>query len=289
MDIRMLQYFLAVVQEENISKAADVLHVTQPTLSRQMSQLEDELGAQLFIRGRHLTLTDAGSLLYRRAEEVSTLMEKIETEFAEKTEVGGVIAIGSGGLAALQTISPVLDGFRRKYPKVQYRFYTNSAEHVKERLEQGLLDFGFLLGPIDVTKFDYIRMPEKERWGLLMQASHPLAHKDHITKEDLSDIPLITSDRLSIQKELATWLGKDLAKLNIFATYNIITNVAMLVDSGIAAALTIEGAVNLFEGSRMVFRPLYPELAMSSVLAWKKFHPDFSTAGKFLAYLKSMQ
>lgn len=288
MEFRVLQYFLTIVREENISRAAEVLHITQPTLSRQMSQLEEELGVQLFIRGRHLALTDAGVMLRRRAEEVTILMDKIESEFEEKSEVGGVISIGSGGLLAMQSLTPVMESFRQKYPKVQYQLYTNSAEYVKERLDQGLLDFGFLLEPIDVTKFDYIRMPEKERWGLLMQVDHPLAKKDYILREDLFSVPLITSDRLSIQKELENWLGDNFSKLDIFATYNIITNVAMLVNEGVASALTIEGAVNLFESHRVVFKPLYPELAMTSVLAWKKFQPNFGAAGKFLDYFKSM-
>lgn len=288
MEFRVLQYFLTIVREENISRAAEVLHVTQPTLSRQMSQLEEELGVQLFIRGRHLALTDAGVMLRRRAEEVTILMDKIESEFEEKSEVGGVISIGSGGLLAMQSLTPVMESFRQKYPKVQYQLYTNSAEYVKERLDQGLLDFGFLLEPIDVTKFDYIRMPEKERWGLLMQADHPLAKKDYILREDLFSVPLITSDRLSIQKELENWLGDNFSKLDIFATYNIITNVAMLVNEGVASALTIEGAVNLFESHCVVFKPLYPELAMTSVLAWKKFQPNFGAAGKFLDHFKSM-
>lgn len=289
MELRVLQYFLAVVREENITRAADVLHITQPSLSRQMAQLEEELGVQLFVRGKHLQLTNAGVMLRRRAEEVAALMDKIEQEFEEQADVGGVISIGSGGLMALQTLSPVMESFRQKYPKVQYRIYTNNAEHVKERLEQGLLDFGILLEPVDVTKFDYIRMKEKETWGLLMKADHPLASKQYIEKKDLSEIPLITSDRLSIQRELENWLEDSLSRLNIFATYNIITNVAMLVNDGVASALTIEGAANLFEGSRMIFRPLYPELSMTSVLAWKKFQPNFGAANKFIEHFKSMQ
>ena len=289
MELRVLQYFLAVVREENISRAADVLHITQPSLSRQMAQLEEELGVQLFTRGKHLQLTDAGVMLRRRAEEVVALMEKIEREFEERSDVGGIISIGSGGLMALQTLSPVLESFRRKYPKVQYQIYTNNAEYVKERLEQGLLDFGILLEPVDIAKFDYIRMQCKERWGLLMRSDHPLAEKNYVEKEDLLSIPLITSDRLSIQKELESWLGNDFSSLNIFATYNIITSVAMLVNNGIACALTIEGAVNLFEGSRMVFRPLSPELSMTSVLVWKKFQPNFGAANKFIEHFKSMQ
>ena len=289
MELRVLQYFLTVVQEENISRAAEVLHVTQPTLSRQMAQLEEELGVQLFVRGRHLTLTDAGVMLRRRAEEVTALMEKMQQELEGHTDVGGVISIGSGGLMALQALSPAMAAFREQHPKVQYQLYTNHAEHVKERLEQGLLDFGLLLEPVDVSKFDYLRMGARETWGLLMRSDHPLARKPHIVREDLIPLPLITSDRRSIQRELETWLGMAFSRLNLFATYNIITNVATLVHEGVAVALTIEGAVSLLEGDRLVFRPLYPELSMTSVLAWKKFPAHSRAAGQFLEQVKRMQ
>lgn len=289
MEVRVLEYFLAIAQEENLSRAAEVLHVTQPTLSRQMMQLEDELGAQLFIRGRHFALTDEGVMLRHRAEEVVALMEKIESEFEQKQDIGGVISIGSGGLNASRMLPEMMDAFRKKYPRVQFQLYTNSAEYIKERLEQGLLDFGILLEPVDIAKFDYIRLKEKERWGVLLRAGHPLAKNQFITKEDLLYEPLITTSRTSIQKELENWFGQPLSSLNIFATYNIITNVAMMVDSGVASALTIEGAVSLFGGERMLFRPLYPELSMTSVLAWKKFQTSFGAAGKFLEYLKSMR
>lgn len=288
MELRVLQYFLAVVREENISRAAESLHVTQPTLSRQMAQLEEELGTPLFIRGKHLTLTDAGVMLRRRAEEVVSLMNKIESEFEEQNEVGGIISIGSGGLSAVEFLLPAMQSFREKYPRVQFQFYTNSAEYVKERLDQGLLDFGLLLEPIDITKYDYLRMPAKEKWGLLLWTDHPLAEKDYITHDDLQSIPLITTDRRSLQNELEHWLGKPFSELDIFATYNIITNVALLVNNRAASALTIEGAVNLFGSDKFVFKPLFPELSMTSVLAWKKFQPSFGASGKFLEYLKSM-
>lgn len=288
MELRMLQYFLAVVQEQNISRAAEVLHITQPTLSRQMAQLEEELGETLFIRGKRLELTDAGVMLRRRAEEVVSLIGRIDDEFSHKKEVGGVISIGSGGLYATQSLPPIMESFRKQYPNVQFRIYTNSADHIKEQLEQGLLDFGLLLEPVDVSKFDYIRMKQKERWGLLLRKGHPLALKKYITREDLTGETLITSDRLSIQKELESWLGDAREKLDIFATYNIITNAVMLVDGGIASALTIEGAVHLLATSRLVFRPLEPELSMTSVFAWKKFQPHFGAASVFLDYYKSM-
>ncbi|MDO4285758.1 MAG: LysR family transcriptional regulator [Eubacteriales bacterium] len=287
MEFRMLQYFLAVVREENISRAADTLHITQPTLSRQMAQLEEELGTQLFIRGKHLSLTEAGILLRRRAEEMNELLSKIEQEIEQQSEVGGVISIGSGGLLAVQVLPKIMEAFREQYPNVQYQIYTNSADHVKERLEQGLLDFGLLLEPIDVTRFDYIRMKERERWGLFMRYDHPLAGREKITREDLLTTPLAVTDRLSIQKELESWLGLEFSQLNIFAYYNIVDNAIWLTDQGIAPLLTIEGAISRLEGERFVFRPVEPELSMTSVLAWKKFQPHSGAAGKFLEFLRA--
>lgn len=288
MELRELTNYLAVVREENISRAAEVLHVTQPTLSRQMAQLEKELGVQLFVRGRQLVLTDAGIMLRRRAEEVVTLVDKIENEFEELSDVAGSIAIGMGGLQASNSLIEAVIAFKAEYPMVNFSFYTNSADYVKERLDQGLLDFGLLLEPVDVAKYDYIRMKEKEKWGLLIRSDSPLAAKKAITREDLFSCPIVTSDRASIQRELEVWLGAELSQLDILATFNIITNVTTFVSSGAAAALTIEGAVNVFE-STMTFRPLEPEMAMTSVLACKKLQPNFGAAGKFLDFFKSMQ
>lgn len=289
MELRVLQYFLTVVREENITRAANILHVSQPSLSRQMAQLEEELGTQLFVRGRRLTLTDAGVLLRRRAEEVSALMNKIESEFEDQTETGGYISIGAGGLGASFTVAEAIRGFREKYPKVQFQIYTNSAEHIKERLEQGLLDFGLLLEPVDVSKYDYIRMKEKETWGLLMRPDSPLAEKPYITKDDLTGIPVMITDRRSLQKEFENWLGTEISTLDVFMTFNIITNVVMFVSCGLAYAITIEAAVDLFDKEKLVFRPLYPEISMTSVLAWKKFQPNFGAAGKFIEHFKSIQ
>lgn len=287
MELRLLQYFLAVVREENISRAADVLHVTQPTLSRQMAQLEKTLGATLFVRGRRFELTDAGVMLKHRAEEVVGLMTKIEDEFSHQREVGGVISIGSGGLYAMHILPPIMASFRELYPKVTFSLYTNNADYIKERLEQGLLDFGLLLEPVDVSKFDYLRMADRERWGVFMRKDHPLAAKEYIVKDDLKGEPLITSDRLFVQKELEAWFGDMYSELDIFATYNIITNAVNIVADGIASALTIEGAVRQFCSDRFVFKSLSPELSMSSVFVWKKFRSGFSAAGAFLDHFKT--
>ncbi len=289
MELRVLQYFLTVVQEENISRAAEVLHVTQPTLSRQLAQLESELGTQLFIRGKHLILTEAGLMLQRRAEEVVGLMEKIDAEFHLQEELEGVISIGCGGQYATFLLAEIMETFHMAHPKVQYGFFTYHADDIKERLDRGLLDFGLLLEPVDKEKYDYIRILTKERWGLLMRTGHPLSKKELILKEDLLGLPLVTTGRLPMQKEIANWMGSDFEKLNIFATYNIITNAALLVSSGTACALTIEGSVRLFDDRRLTFRPLSPELSMTSVLAWKKLGAMYGAPGRFLEYFKSIQ
>lgn len=286
MDIRILRYFLTVVREENISRAAEMLHVTQPTLSRQMSQLEEEIGTRLFIRGKHLSLTDAGILLRRRAEEVVELIDKIEHEFEEQTEISGVISIGSGGLIASWMLPEIMDSFKQGVPHVQYELYTNSADYIKEQLDRGLLDFGLLLEPIDVSKYDFIRMEKKEKWGVLMPAGCSLATKDYVMKEDIKNLPLVTTNRHSLQREIENWFDTASNELNIYATYNLINNVAMLVSCGVAYALTIEGAVNLLDPALFAFRPLEPELLMTSVLVWKKSQPMSRAVQSFLEHFK---
>lgn len=288
MELRVLRYFLTVVREENISKAAEILHMTQPTLSRQIAQMEEELGAQLFIRGRRLILTDAGMMLRHRAKEVVQLMEKIEDEFQAREDVAGTITIGCGGQTAVNYLLNSLTDFQKQYPKIHYDIHTNNADDIKERLEKGLLDFGVLLEPIDVGKYDYIRLKDKDRWGLFMNTNSELTPKTFITKDDLQNIPLITTNRQALQKEIHNWLGIDWEELNILGTYNIITNVAGIVANGDVYALTIEGAVKLYDPQKMVFRPLYPELLMTSVLAWKKFNPVFGAVEKFINYFKTV-
>ena len=289
MELRLLQYFLTVVREENISRAAELLYITQPTLSRGIQRLEEELGAQLFIRGRRITLTDAGVMLRRRAEEVASLVDRIEAEFEEKKELAGVISIGTGGFRAFGALPRAMAGFRARWPRVRFRIHTNSSEYIKERIEQGLLDFALLMEPVDVSRFDYIRVTGAERWGLLVPAGSALASRASVSAGDLRGLPLVTADRPSVQSELESRLGISFSELEIFATYNIITSAAEIVASGAACALTIEGVVSLFDPAKVVFVPLEPEISMTAVLAWKKFQPNFGVAGAFLEYFKSMQ
>ncbi len=288
MEIRVLRYFLAVAREENISRAAEVLHITQPTLSRQISQLEEELGVQLFTRGKHLSLTDAGVMLRRRAEEVTDLMDRIESEFAEPDEVGGRITIGEGALSSSVYLMKAMSEFREKYPKVQYEIYMNTSDYIREQLDKGLCDFGLLLEPVDIEKYEFFRMPGKEVWGLFMEKEHPLAGKDLIRREDLAGVPLITPSRLSVQKEISGWLGEDVDRLNIFGTCNIITNAQIMDDLGPVCFMSVKGAMDSMQNERLVFRPLYPELTLTSVLVWKKFQPFSRAAGRFLEKIKQI-
>lgn len=286
MELRTLQYFLTVAREGNITRAADILHITQPTLSRQMKQLEQELGTELFVRGRNFALTEAGMLLRRRAEEVVDMMYKIESEIETAGEVGGVISIGSGALKSSQFLPEVMSEFQKLHPKVRFEIYSNSSQYIKERMDRGLLDFGIMLEPIDIEQYEYIRLEQKERWGLLMRRGHPLAEQESVTCADLLSVPLITPARLYVQKEISNWLGADINKLNVLATVNMMTHAAMFINSGAACGLTIEGAVDLFEDSKMVFKPLNPRLELTAVLAWKRFHSLSGAAAKFLEYFK---
>lgn len=288
MELRILRYFLTVVREENISRAAETLHVTQPTLSRQISQLEEEVGAPLFVRGKHLVLTNTGMLVRRRAEEVVALMDKMESELKEQEEIEGTITIGSGGQYGDSILPEVMERFRDCYPHVNFDFYTNNADNIKERLDHGLLDFAMLLEPVDVSQYDYVRLKDKTRWGLLVQKEHTLARFHEVPPEAMLGIPLIMTNRASLQKELANWFGVRIEQLNIFATYDVITNVAALVERGYASALTIESAVHVFDPRKLCFLPLKPEMTMHSVFVWKKFSPMFGAAEKFLDFFKSI-
>lgn len=286
MELRWFRYFLMVVREENISRAAELLHITQPTLSRQMSQLEEAAGTQLFVRGKHLQLTEAGLMLRHRAEEVVQLMDKIQSELQDQENMEGTINIGIGGQKAVAFIMECLDDFQQLYPKVKYDVYTNNADNIKEYLERGLLDFGVLLEPVDISRYDYFRLDDKDRWGLLMPADSPLAAKDCVTMKDMLTVPIITTKRQFLHKEIRNWVGDEFDKLKIKATYDIITNVASLVACGKAYAFTLDGAVALCDPARLTFRPLQPELSMSSVLAWKKFKPGYNLVWKFLEYFQ---
>lgn len=267
MEIRVLRYFLTVVREESITKAADVLHITQPTLSRQLSQMEDDIGVKLFHRGtRKITLTNEGMLLRRRAEEILQLVDNTEKELVEQEEqIEGKITIGCGELASVQVLSELIAAFSRKHPGVTFDIFTATADLVKEQMDKGLIDIGLLLEPVDIEKYEFIRLAMKERWVVLMRPDDKLAEKESVCAKDLSKLPVILPRRLNVQSELASWFGDYYADLNVLFTSNLNTNGAVMVRNGLAYSVVIEGSVPFWDQTKITYRPLSPELTNSII------------------------
>lgn len=290
MEIRVLRYFLTVVREESITKASEVLHITQPTLSRQLAQMEDEIGVKLFNRGtRKITLTDEGILLRRRAEEILSLVDKTEQELLEQEEqIEGKITIGCGEIQAVQILPQIFSSFSEKYPNVTFDIFTATADLVKEQMDKGLIDVGLLLEPIDIEKYDFIRLPIKEKWVVLMKPDDPLYKKESVTPKDLANLPLILPRRMRVQNELASWFGDYYKNLNIKFTSNLSTNGAIMVSEGLAYSVVIEGAVPFWDSNKIAYKPLSPALTATSVLAWKRQQPFSPAATKFIEYSKCL-
>lgn len=288
MEIRVLRYFLTVVREEGINRAAEVLHITQPTLSRQLSSLEEEVGVKLFHRGaKKITLTNEGILLRRRAEEILALVDRTERELMEQDElVEGRIVIGGGELAAMQMLPEIIETFRETYPLVTFDIFTGNADLVKEQMEKGLIDIGVLLEPVDMEKFDFIRLKGKERWVVLMRPDDPLAAKSAVSPKDLENMPLILPRRTNVQNELSNWFQDSFQEKQVLFTSNLATNSALMVLRGLAYSIVIEGAVPFWDKEKIVYRSLSPELTSSSVFAWKKQQPFGLAATKFIEYMK---
>ena len=290
MELRVLRYFLAVVREENILRAAEVLHITQPSLSRQLAQMEEELGAKLFERGnRKITLTEAGMLLRRRAEEMVALADKTEQEFLELNggdDVSGIISIGSGEINAVSELAKMIKEFTAKYPNINFNFYSGNADNIKEQIDKGLLDFGLLLEPVDIDRYDYLRMPVNEHWIVVVPKDSPLADKENVTPQDLCDKPLIMPSRSRVKSELANWFGTAYDEKNVFSSNNLINNAALLVEQGLGYALAVQGSVALYGNEKVCVKRLYPDLISTSVIAWKKHQPMGTAATKFLNQIR---
>lgn len=289
MEIRVLKYFLAVAREENITKAAEYLHITQPTLSRQLMQLEEELNTILFVRGKsRITLTDEGMLLRRRAEEIVDLANKTEKEFLEQNDlVTGEIFIGGGETYAMHALANVIKEFQSEFPQVTYNLHSANADDIKERIDKGLIDIGVLTEPVDIEKYEFVRLPNKEVWGVLVPKDSALAQKDVITPRDLSSLPILITKRAIVQNEIANWFGKYYDTLNIIATYNLIYNAAVMVEEGIGYVITLDKLVNTNEDTKLTFIPLSPRLETGTVVVWKK-HQIFSPAtAKFIEKIKN--
>ena len=290
MEVRVLRYFLAVAREESISGAADSLHLTQPTLSRQLMDLEAELGRKLLIRGsRKGTLTAEGGLLRQRAEEILDLMEKTRSELCETDEadITGDIYIGGGETDAMRLIARTAKELQAAYPRIRYHLYSGNGEDVSERLDKGLLDLGILVEPFDMKKYDSIQLPATDIWGVLMRKDSPLAEKEYIQPEDLWELPLLTSRQTMAQKELMAWLGREHEELHIVSTYNLIYNASLMVEEGLGYALSLDKLINTTGDSALCFRPLRPKLEVGLDIVWKKYQVFSPATAKFLERLQA--
>ncbi len=288
MELRVLQYFLTVAQEESISKAAEVLHMTQPPLSRQLKDLEEELGKQLFIRGsRKITLTTEGQLLRKRAEEMLALMNKTKAEVSVAEDmVGGDIHIGCAETDALRQVIQVIQSVRQDYPHIHFQMFSGNAEDIAERLENGLFDFGVFVEPTDMRKYDFIRLTAKDTWGLLMPKDASLTGKETITHADLVGHPLIFTNQGMADNEFAGWSAGDFQNLNIVATYNLPYVASLMVEEGVGYALCLGNIIQTAEGCPLCFRPLEPPLEVSINIGWKKGQMFSKAAEVFLRYLQ---
>lgn len=272
MELRTLRYFLATAMEGNITRAADILHVTQPTLSRQLMDLEKELGTTLVIRGKKgLTLTDDGLYFRQRAEEIIELAERLERQFVEKSEnISGVINIGATEAIGSRILAKLIRNFSKKYPLVQFNLFNEMADTIKDRLDKGLEDIGLLLEPVDVLKYDYVRLTQKETWGILVRNDHPLAARNAVSAQEMADYPLILPSREKVRADIINWIGKDEKDLYIPLSYTLLSNAVLLVEEGLGCAFCLDGALALRNSPDLCFIPISPEHTTKSVLVWKK-------------------
>lgn len=285
MELRVLNYFLAIAREENFTRAAEQLHVTQPTLSRQVAQLEEELGVELFVRSNHnIILTEDGMILKRRAQEILSLADKTKRDFLHKEEnLEGVISIGSGEFLSTRFLTDCIAEFRKKHPLVRYEFYSGNAGNIRDYIERGLLDIGLMSEPIDIRKYDFITMPAKEQWGVLVQINSPLAEKEFIIPQDLVGVPLISTSGEFMESNISKWFGEYAEQVDIVAKGNLLYNEAMLAESGIGAVIGIRLSYNY---NYLRFIPLSPTLESGTALAWKKEQIFSAATAAFIDFAK---
>lgn len=288
MELKNLTTFLAVAEKETISAAAKHLHLSQPSLSRQLMDLEKELGVTLFTRGnRKITLTEDGLLFRKRAEEIVELLEKTRSEFlSPRDTIAGNVSIGAGETYVIQLLGAIIKEVQAEYPNIKFHLFSGNADEVKERLDKGLLDFGVVISPADVKKYHSLRLPAKDTWGVLMRKDSPLAVKEVITPKDLWDVPLITSRQSLVSSELSKWLKKDLKKLTVVATYNLVYNASKLVEEGVGYGLTLDKLVNFAPDSPLCFRKLSPALESNLDVIWKNTQVFSKASGLFLERMK---
>ena len=291
MELRLLRYFLTVAKEQSFTKAAEQLHITQPTLSRQMAAFEEDLGITLFIRsGKKISLTDEGILLKRRALEILNLEERTLEELKGKEEVvGGTITIGCGEFAAVETLAKICKTYKEKYSLVQIVLHTATADAVYEMMNKGLVDIALFLEPVDTEGLDYIRITDCDHWCVGMRPDDPLAEKEFIKKEDIIGKPLILPERLNVQSELANWFGNDYSKLQIAFTSNLGTNAGVMAVNGLGYPISIEGAVKYWREDVLVQRRISPEITTNTVIAWRRNIPYSLAVSKMIEEINAFQ
>lgn len=288
MELRVLRYFLAVAREGTVTGAANSLHVTQPTLSRQLKDLEEELGTKLFVRHSHsVSLTHDGMRLRKRAEEMVDMMEKTEAEFAVKEEtIGGDIHIGGGETRVMCRLAEIIREIRESHPDIHFHFLSGNSEDVTERLDKGLLDFGILIQPADLTKYDYVNLPDKDVWGVITRKDSPLAAKSVITRQDLLGHPLLLSRQAirhtATKNEFVDWFKDGFDKLDVVATFNLVYNATIMAEGGIGHVIALDGLANTTENSPLCFRLLEPRLETGLNIVWKKYQVFSPAAEVFL-------
>lgn len=284
MELRVLRYFLEVAKEQSFTNASKQLHITQPTLSRQLALLEEELGTTLFNRNGHgITLTEDGLLLKRRALEIIDLEDKLKDDFKSDSEiVEGSITIGCGEFSAVETLATVCKSYKEKYPKVQITIHTATADKVHEMMEKGLVDIGLFLEPTGTEGLDYIRLKNTDYWVVGMRPDDTMAEKEYVTKDDLKDKVLIFPERSSVQSELINWFGDEYKLTNVSYISNLGTNAGIFVNNGLGYALSIEGACKYWREDLIVQKRLFPEIKASTVIAWKRNVPHSLAVKKMI-------
>lgn len=291
MELRVLQYFLAAAREQSITGASEYLHLSQPTLSRQLKDLEEELGKKLFIRGnRRITLTEEGMILRKRAEEITQLVKKTEDEIALSDEtVAGNIFIGAGETDAVRFVIKAEQELRNEYPLVHFHMQSGDRMTISESLDKGLADFGLVFGEIDSSKYESIKIPYSDTWGILMRRDSPLSKKKFIEPEDLWDKPLILSRQGCTESALLPWFRREKDQLNIIGTYNLLFNASLMVEEGLGYALCLDKIINVSGDSRLCFRPLFPKMQIGTHIIWKKYQVLTRPAERFLEQLRKAQ
>lgn len=291
MELRVLQYFLAIAREQSIIRAAESLHLSQPTLSTQIKNMEEELGKQLLIRGtkgsRKVTLTEEGMILRKRAEEILNLVRKTEHEITLSDNVVlGDVYIGTGETDGVRLLAKAAGKLKKQYPGIHYHIFSGNSIFVKEQLDKGLIDFGIIFGTPDLIKYEALKLPSKDVWGVLMPKDSPLAEKEFITPEDLWEQPLLISQQESEGGELIQWIKRSIPELNIVMTYNLLFNASLLVEEGFGYAICFDKIINTSGDSRLCFRPLKPTIEIEMYMIWKRYQVFSKPAEKFLMMMQ---